>query len=49
MPLILRFEEVGMWLSPQWPDLADRRDVELSVQPEPLEAPEQPEQLSLFD
>lgn len=46
MPLILRFEEVLMWLSPDWADLADRSHEELAVTPEHECA--QVEQLSLF-
>lgn len=46
MPLILRFEEVLMWLSSDWADLADRSHEELAVAPE--DAFVQVEQLSLF-
>lgn len=48
MPLLLRFEEAGTWLSPDWPSLADRATFQLNVTPERLEAPPQPDQLSLF-
>ena len=48
MPLLLRFEEVGTWLSPEWPALADRSAFQLHVAPEHLEVPPQPDQLSLF-
>ena len=52
MPLVLRFEEVPAWLSPDWAALADRSDVPLAVAPEELAAPapdNEPDQLSLFD
>lgn len=48
MPLLLRFEEVGTWLSPEWPALADRSAFQLHAAPEHLEALPQPDQLSLF-
>ena len=48
MPLVLRFAEVGTWLSPDWPSLTARPDYELHVAPEQPEAPSQPDQLSLF-
>lgn len=49
MPLVLRFEEVEAWLGPDWPSLADRNDVALTVAPEVPDDPV-PEhiQLSLF-
>lgn len=50
MPLVLRFEEVPTWLSPDWPTLVDRGSIELAVQPEQLaesESPSSAEQLSL--
>lgn len=34
MPLVLRFEEVGTWLSDSWPALADRTSVALDAAPE---------------
>lgn len=48
MPLLLRFEEVRTWLSPDWPSLANRADFELCAAPETLEAPPEPDQLTLF-
>ncbi len=48
MPLLLRFEEVSTWLSPDWPSLAARADFELRVTPEQLSAPQNPDQLTLF-
>ena len=49
MPVVLAFEEVATWLSPDWPDLADRSHVELAVAPEQPELSEEPDdQLSLF-
>ena len=48
MPLLLRFEEVATWLSPDWPALTDRSAFELAVAPEQLDLPPQPDQLSLF-
>jgi putative SOS response-associated peptidase YedK len=48
MPLILRFEEVTTWLSPDWPALADRGSIELTVQPEHPDDPAPTGQLALF-
>ena len=48
MPLVLRFQEVGTWLSPDWTLLAERDDVGLNVQPEQLQQPTSESQLSLF-
>ena len=51
MPLVLRFEEVPTWLSPDWAALADRSGVELAVAAEQFAAPSlasEPDQLSLF-
>lgn len=48
MPLLLRFEEVGTWLSPNWPTLADRSAIQLRAAPERPEAPSQADQLTLF-
>lgn len=48
MPLVMRFQEVATWFSPDWPLLADRSDFDLRVQPEQLHAPEPDSQLSLF-
>ena len=48
MPLALRFEEVGAWLSPNWLTLADRTNYELNAAPELLSEPPQSDQLSLF-
>lgn len=51
MPLILRFEEVPTWLSPDWPTLVNRNAVKLIVEPEQISQPEPPapsNQLSLF-
>lgn len=46
MPLVLRFEEVAAWLSPDWPALADRSAIELATQPEHPDRPDQPEHLA---
>ena len=48
MPLALRFEEVGTWLSPDWATLANRLDYELSARPEHIDPRPSPDQLSLF-
>ena len=51
MPLVLRFEEVLAWLSPDWAELADRSSIELAVAPEHPDLPVQADaadQLSLF-
>lgn len=47
MPLVLRFEEVPTWLSPDWPALADRSDVELQAAPE-TQGKSESDQLTLF-
>ena len=48
MPLLLQFEEVATWLSPDWPSLADRSAFELLAAPERPDAPVEPDQLTLF-
>ena len=47
MPLALRFEEIPLWLGPNWSALADRSSIDLTHTPE-HPAPPQPEQPSLF-
>ena len=46
--VVLRFEEVATWLSPDWPTLADRATYKLNAAPEQLPEPQQSDQLSLF-
>ena len=48
MPLVLRFEEVGQWLSGSPAELADRAGIALAAVPEHAEPPETDNQLSLF-
>ena len=47
MPLVLRFEEVPIWLGDDFPTLADRSGFDLLSSPEDYDEPEPP-QLSLF-
>ena len=48
MPVVLRREELPLWMAGELGALADRSDVELIVKPEGQEADEEGEQLSLF-
>ena len=48
MPLVLRREELPLWLDHRWASLADRSDIELRVEPEDAADASQGDQLSLF-